>query len=260
MCRPRALVVRLSIPKPNRNIPPLMLTPDSESITASFLCESGIKRRRNRFVPMEGKVKSHWDIMNNKSIAAVTIGLAICTFAASSAMAQRHGGGGFGRAGFSGGGFNRGGFNGGGFRGGFNGGGSRAGFNGRNFADRGFRSDRDFRGDRFRHRHFDDFVFFGDFGDPFFYYPYGYYGYYPYGYYPDGYGYDSYYQFGYQSRGDSVVGAVQARLARAGYYHGVVDGVSGNATRKAIRDYQRAHSLPADGQIRGRLLTSMGLG
>ena len=31
--------------------------------------------------------------------------------------------------------------------------------------------DRDFRGDRFRHRHFDDFVFFGDFGDPFFYSP-----------------------------------------------------------------------------------------
>ena len=87
---------------------------------------------------MEGKVKTHWDVMNNKSIAAVTIGLAICFLAASNAMAQRHGGGGFaggggfGRAGFSGGGFNRGGFNGGGFRGGFNGGGSRAGFNGRN--------------------------------------------------------------------------------------------------------------------------------
>jgi len=44
------------------------------------------------------------------------------------------------------------------------------------------------------------------------------------------------------------------------YYRGVIDGVSGNATRRAIRDYQRAHSLPADGQIRGRLLTSMGLG
>ena len=53
---------------------------------------------------------------------------------------------------------------------------------------------------------------------------------------------------------------VQLRLARAGYYHGAIDEVSGNATRQAIRDYQRAHSLPADGQIRGRLLTSMGLG
>jgi peptidoglycan hydrolase-like protein with peptidoglycan-binding domain len=36
--------------------------------------------------------------------------------------------------------------------------------------------------------------------------------------------------------------------------------VSGNATRRAIREYQRAHNLPADGQIRGRLLTTMGLG
>jgi hypothetical protein len=217
---------------------------------------------------MEGKVKTHGDVMNYKKIA-VTIGLAICIFAASNAMAQRHGGGGggfagrggagFGRTGFNGGGF-RSGFSGGSFRSGFNTGGSRNGFNGRNFTGRGFRGDRDFRGDRFRHRRFDDFVFFGDFGDPFLYYPYSYYGYYPYGYYPDGYGYDSYDQSGYQSRADSVVGEVQARLARAGYYHGAVDGVSGNATRRAIRDYQRAHSLPADGQIRGRLLTSMGLG
>ncbi|MDP9185984.1 MAG: peptidoglycan-binding protein, partial [Verrucomicrobiota bacterium] len=122
---------------------------------------------------------------------------------------------------------------------------------------------RGFRGDRFRHRDFDDFVFFGDFWDPFFYYPYPYYGYYPYGYYPDGYGHDSYDLSVYQSRAgytDSLVGQVQLRLARAGYYRGAIDGVSGNATRRAIRDYQRAHSLPADGQIRGRLLTTMGLG
>jgi hypothetical protein len=212
--------------------------------------------------------------MNYKNIAAVTIGLAICIFAAPNTMAQRHGGGGggggfagggggFGRAGFSGGGFNRGGFNGSWFRGGFNGGGSRGGFNGRDFTGRGFHGDRDFQGDRFHHRRFDDFVFFGDFGDPFFYYPYPYYGYYPYGYYADGYGYDSYDQSFYQRRAgytDPLVGQVQLRLTRAGYYHGAIDGVSGTSTRRAIRDYQRAHSLPADGQIRGRLLTSMGLG
>jgi hypothetical protein len=202
---------------------------------------------------VERKVKIHWDVMNYKNIAAVTIGLAICIFAASNAMAQRHGGGGFG-----GGGFGRSGFNGGGgFRSGFNGGGSRPGFNGRNFAGRGFRGDHGFRGDRFRHRDFDDFVFFGDFWDPF-YYPYPYYG-----YYPDGYGYDSYDQSIYQGRAgytDSLVGQVQLRLARAGYYRGAIDGVSGNATRRAIREYQHAHSLPADGQIRGRLLTTMGLG
>ncbi len=216
---------------------------------------------------MEGKVKTHGDIMNYKNIAAVTIGLAICIFAASNALAQRHGGGGFagngagpGRAGFSGGGEFRGGFNGGGFRGGFNSSGFRSGFNRRDFNGRGFRGDRDFRGDRFRHRRFDDVVFFGDFGDPFFYYPYPYYGYYPYGHYSDVYGYDSYNQSGYQSRADSVVGEVQVRLARAGYYHGAIDGVSGNATRRAVREYQRAHNLPADGQIRGRLLTTIGLG
>ena len=212
---------------------------------------------------MERRVKSHWDVMNYKNIAAVTIGLAICTFAASNVMAQRHGGGGggfagggagSGRAGFSGGGFNR---------GGFSGGGSRPGFNGRSFAGRGFRGDHGFRGDRFRDRHFDDFVFFGDFWDPFFYDPYPYYGYYPYGYYSDGYGYNSYDQSVYQGRAgytDSLVGQVQVRLARAGYYHGAIDGVSGNATRRAIREYQHAHSLPTDGQIRGRLLTTMGLG
>jgi peptidoglycan hydrolase-like protein with peptidoglycan-binding domain len=57
-----------------------------------------------------------------------------------------------------------------------------------------------------------------------------------------------------------LIGQVQLRLARAGYYHGAIDGVSGNATRRAIREYERAHSLPADGQIRGRLLTTMGIG
>jgi Putative peptidoglycan binding domain len=61
---------------------------------------------------------------------------------------------------------------------------------------------------------------------------------------------------------DQLVGQIQLRLARAGYYNGLIDGVSGNATRRAIvnMSYERAHSLPADGQIRGRLLTTMGLG
>jgi hypothetical protein len=174
-----------------------------------------------------------------RNLIAATIVVTVCILGASNAMAQRHGG-------FSGGGFG-----GGGFRGGFNGHGFRGG---------------GFRGDRFRHRDFDDrFVFFGDFGDPFFYYPYPYpyYGYYPYGYYPYGYRYDSYAEPVYQGSAgyaDSLTGQVQLRLARAGYYHGAIDGVSGNATRRAIRGYERAHKLPADGQIRGRLLTTMGLG
>jgi Putative peptidoglycan binding domain len=197
--------------------------------------------------------------MTYRKLTAATIAVTVCILAGSNAMAHGHGS--FGGGGFNGGGggFGRGGFNSVGFRGGFN---SR-GFNGGSFRGGDFHGS-GFRGDRFHHRDFDDrFVFFGEFGDPFFYYPYSYYGYYPYGYYPYGYGYDSYDQPVYQGSAgytDSVIGQVQLRLARAGYYHGAIDGVSGDATRRAIREYERAHSLPADGQIRGRLLTTMGLG
>jgi hypothetical protein len=117
------------------------------------------------------------------------------------------------------------------------------------------RNFRDFGGDRgrFHHRHFNEFVFFGDFGDPFFYpyyygyYPYSYYpyGYYPYGYYPYGYGYDPYDQPGYQGVAvgrDSSVAEIQLRLARAGYYRGSIDGVMGPRTRYAIRAYERSHN------------------
>jgi hypothetical protein len=75
------------------------------------------------------------------------------------------------------------------------------------------------------------FVFIDSFGFPFFYpYPYPYYGYYPYGYY----GYNAY---GYG--GANRVVEVQRRLARAGYYHGRIDGIMGPQTRRAIRAYER---------------------
>jgi len=92
------------------------------------------------------------------------------------------------------------------------------------------------------------------------YYGYPYYGGHPYGY---GYGY------GYGSRAviydapvandDSTVSAVQQRLARAGYYHGTIDGVMGPGTRSAIRSYERRHGLRVDGAIDRRLLATMGL-
>ena len=157
-----------------------------------------------------------------RNVIAATIVVTVCILAGSNAMAQRHDG--FSGGGFRGGGsaFGRAGFNSGGFRGGFNGHG--------------------FRGDRFRHRDFGDrFVFFGDFGDPFFYYPYPYYGYYPYGYYPYDYGYNSYAEPVYQGSAgytDPLIGQVQLRLAPAGYYHGAIDGVTGNATRRAICEYE----------------------
>jgi len=113
-----------------------------------------------------------------------------------------------------------------------------------------------------RHRgHFRDrdrFIFFGGFGFPYYgypygYYPYGYYGYdYGYGYYPYGYsspyGYDYDYSrepaYGYdyrdRYRGGSSVVALQRQMARAGYYHGAIDGIMGPETRRAIRAYERS--------------------
>jgi Putative peptidoglycan binding domain len=117
-----------------------------------------------------------------------------------------------------------------------------------------------------RHDHFDhrDVIFIGDFGFPWWWgwgwdpwwgwdgYPYGYYGYgdpYGYGY---GYGYgNGYGQYGEASR--SRVAELQRRLARAGYYHGSIDGVLGPQTRRAIRAYERDHGRSAYGAIDQRL-------
>lgn len=175
-----------------------------------------------------------------KKLIATTIAVTVCILAGSNAMAQRQGG-----------------FSGGGFRGAsgptriaprFTRAGSRVAT--------GMTQSRRFRNgdhDRHHHRGLDDrLVFFDNFGDPFFYYPY------LYGYYPYDYGYDSYDHPAYQGSA-GYTGFLVLRLARAGYYHGVIDGVSGNGTRRAIREYESAHGLPADGQIRAGMLTTMGL-
>ena len=52
---------------------------------------------------------------------------------------------------------------------------------------------------------------------------------------------------------------VQTRLARAGYYHGPIDGAMGPRTHYAIRAYERDHGLRVDGMISGQLLRNMGL-
>ena len=128
---------------------------------------------------------------------------------------------------------------------------------------------------RHNHDHFNDFVFIGGFGYPFFGYPYGY-GYYPYGYgyAPYGYGYgsgyngygngyygngvygNSYYGNGYNGNGvyrssyysgdrsngsRSGVVRLQRQLSRAGYYRGPIDGVMGSRTHYALRAYQHDH-------------------
>ncbi len=113
----------------------------------------------------------------------------------------------------------------------------------------------DRREDRLENRRFfrnrfvsNRFVFIDTFGFPFFY-PYPYYGYYPYGYYP--YGYDNNYYgdsgYGYSYGNGSSVVELQRRLARAGYYHGAIDGIMGPATRRAMRAYERDHNQSAYG-------------
>ena len=59
---------------------------------------------------------------------------------------------------------------------------------------------------------------------------------------------------------DQLVGEIQFGLPRTSYFHGSIDGVSGNGTRKAIREYEHAYGLPLDGRIGQRLLMTMGLG
>jgi hypothetical protein len=137
-------------------------------------------------------------------------------------------------------------------------------WSGRNWSGRHWNN---WGGDWHHHHHHNnnDVIFIGDFGFPWWWgwgwgwgwgYPYGYYGGYPYGYgYGDpygygygGYGYDygqrgyGYGQPGYGGYGTrSRVAELQRRLARAGYYHGSIDGILGPATRRAIRAYERDH-------------------
>jgi len=103
------------------------------------------------------------------------------------------------------------------------------------------------------------------------YYPY--YSYYPFGfgfgypywgssfYYGSDYAYDGYGgNAGYgRHDGNSVATNVQQELARAGYYHGAIDGIIGDGTRRAIRAYESANGLPVDGRIDADLLSHMGL-
>ncbi len=101
----------------------------------------------------------------------------------------------------------------------------------------------------FRHFRNRTFIFVDAFGFPVFY-PYSY-SYYPYDYY----GYNDY---GYGNV--RLVVEVQRRLARAGYYHGPIDGIPGPETQRAIRAYERDHNMPAYGVIDRQLLRTLGFG
>ena len=60
-------------------------------------------------------------------------------------------------------------------------------------------------------------------------------------------------------RAQSMEAAVQAVLAKQGYYQGPIDGAIGPSTSRAIRNYQRDHHLTPTGTINPALAASMGL-
>lgn len=47
---------------------------------------------------------------------------------------------------------------------------------------------------------------------------------------------------------------IQTALAKAGYYSGSIDGKIGKGTRKAIKEFQAANNLGADGKVGKRTL------
>jgi Putative peptidoglycan binding domain len=135
-----------------------------------------------------------------------------------------------------------------------------------------------------KHRaHFDHghiFVFVG--GSWWGLYPWDYYPYYGYSYYPDDYSYDypydysgypydgtdysssqpySYYN-GYTSSGqysNSVVSAVQSKLAGLGYYRGAIDGILGEESEAALARYQQDQDLSVTGTVTTATLRALGL-
>ena len=68
-----------------------------------------------------------------------------------------------------------------------------------------------------------------------------------------------YYGYGSPSCGNSVGGAVQLALARAGYYNGPIDGCLGPLARQAIACYQAEHGLRVTGYPSRGLLHFLGL-
>ena len=62
-------------------------------------------------------------------------------------------------------------------------------------------------------------------------------------------------------RGSSgeVVTQIQTKLKRWGYYSGVVDGIYGSGTEKAVRLFQQKNGLTVDGKAGSKTLAAMGI-
>jgi len=107
------------------------------------------------------------------------------------------------------------------------------------------------------------------------YYPWAYYPYYDYGDYPDNSYYGNPYDYynyspyndddqpGYsdsgQSAANATVSAIQAGLAKLGYYNGTIDGTLGDQTEAAIARYQEDHDLSVTGTVDAATLQSLGI-
>jgi Putative peptidoglycan binding domain len=146
------------------------------------------------------------------------------------------------------------------------------------------RHDSNWHRDWDKHRaHFDHnrvFVFVG--GSWWGLYPWDYYPYYGYGNYPYDYSYDYPYDYsgypydgadysssqpygyynGYAPSGqysNSVVSAVQSKLASLGYYHGAIDGILGDESEAALARYQQDQDLSVTGTVTSATLQALDL-
>ena len=57
----------------------------------------------------------------------------------------------------------------------------------------------------------------------------------------------------------SEVTQIQTRLKKWGYYKGAIDGKYGEATQKAVKEFQRKNSLTVDGVAGSKTLSAMGI-
>jgi hypothetical protein len=201
-------------------------------------------------------------------------------FAGRSAGTIAHAGQGrVGRGQFSGGRFSGSRFSGSGFSGSrFSRSGFSSRFNGSGFSGSRFSGSR-FDHGRFRHDHFEHQHFGSHSSNVVFYtYPsYGYYGYTPsyysypdYDYVPEYYDDSSSYTYRYapayrervvEGRAtESLATDVQTELARRGYYRAPIDGIIGEGTRRALRNFQNDAGLPVTGRMDRATIGELGLG
>jgi His-Xaa-Ser repeat protein HxsA len=61
-----------------------------------------------------------------------------------------------------------------------------------------------------------------------------------------------------EQQSNPTVREVQSQLAKLGYYHGAIDGISGDETEAAVSRYQQDHNLSVTGTVTSATLQSLG--